>query len=298
MEVKATNGAPLGKSVQRTKTGIGKMLKKSLTIGLALGGALALGAPALAADFTWIMESGTNCSSGAIGGAAPCNWGNTRTYNSSPGGGPGVTASAWSFTGDTGGGTNNTLQNAYLAVYGGGLGITNRDRGSNPGQDANEGHGFTPEHAIDSNQRYELVKLEFGGLSPIALKQVQVNYVSNDSDISVFYYPTALGAPSSLDGKDLVGDGWTLLGHFDGDDTANNVYNFNAGGAAASRFWLISTYLPGFGGSLDGGDDKFKLYKAGGSTSNGGKVPEPATALLFGIAFLGLWRSARKLQRA
>jgi len=277
------------------------MVRKNLTIGLALGGALAFGAPALAADFTWIMESGTNCSSGSIGGAAPCNWGNTRTYSSSPGGGPSVTASAWSFTGDTNGGTNNTLQNAYLAVYGGGLGITNRDRGSNPGQDANEGHGFTPEHAIDSNQRYELVKLEFGGSSPIALKQVQVNYVSGDSDISVFYYPNALGAPSSLDGKDLVGDGWTLLGHFDGDSSANNVYNFNAGGAIASQYWLISTYYPtscpAAGSTPDCGDDKFKLYKAGGSTSNG-KVPEPATTLLLGMALFGLWRSARRQQRA
>jgi hypothetical protein len=263
--------------------------RKSLTIGLALGGALAFTAPALGADFTWQMDSGSNCSSGAIGGAAPCNWGNTRTYGPSPGGGPNVTASAWAFTGNG----NTTLEDAYLAVYGGGLGNTNRDRGA--GGDSNEGHGFTPEHGIDSNQRYELVKLEFGGLDPIALKRVQVNYVSGDSDISVFYYPT--GTPASLTGKDLVGDGWQLLGHFDGDGSANNVYNFNTGGAATSRFWLISTYLPGFGGSLDGGDDKFKLFSAGGSTSNG-KVPEPATALLFGIAFLGLWRSARKLQRA
>ncbi len=277
-------------------------MRKSLTIGLALGGALAFGAPALGADFTWITESGSNCSSGGIGGAAPCNWGNTRTYGSSPGGGPNVTASAWSFTGDTNGGTNNTLQNAYLAVYGGGLGITNRDRALSGGSDADEGHGFTPEHAIDSNQRFELVKLEFGGTTPIALKQAQVNYVSGDSDISVFYYPTALGTPASLTGKDLVGDGWQLLGNFDGDSSANNVYNFNAGGTVSSRFWLISTYLPSFAGGCsycDGGDDKFKLYKTGGSTSNGnGKVPEPGTALLLGVTMFGLWRSARRLQRA
>jgi len=274
------------------------MVRKGLTIGLALGGALALALPASAADFTWQMSSGSNCSSASIG-TASCDWGNTRTYGASPGSGPNLTASAWAFTGDVGG-TNNTLQNAYLAVYGGGLGITNRDRGSASGQDANEGHGFEPEHGVDSNQRYELVKIEFGGATPIALKQVQVNYVSNDSDISVFYYPTALGAPPSLDTKDLVGDGWQLLGNFEGDSSANNFYNFNASGTVSSRFWLVATYLPAFASgcaTCDGGDDKFKLYAVAGSTSNG-KVPEPGTALLLGVAALGLWRSARRLQSA
>lgn len=272
------------------------MARKGLTIGLALGGALVFATPALPADFTWQMSSGSNCSSASIG-TASCDWGNTRTYSSSPGGGPSVTASAWAFTGGAG---NTTLENAYLAVYGGGLGNTNRDRGA--GGDADEGHGFTPEHAIDSNQRFELVKLEFGGTTPIALKQAQVNYVSGDSDISVFYYPTALGAPPSLAGKDLVNDGWTLAGNFDGDPTANNVYSFNGSGAISSRFWLISTYLPSFANgcsSCDGGDDKFKLFSAGGSTTNGnGKVPEPGTTLLLGVAAFGLWRSARRLQLA
>jgi hypothetical protein len=275
-----------------------EMAGKRWMAGLVLGGALGLGGPATAADFTWQMNSGTNCKSSDIGGAAPCNWDNTRMFGASPGTGPSVTASAWAFTGDNGG-TNTLLQSAYLSVYGGGLGGINQDRGSGPGQDLNE--GSDPEHAIDSNQRYELVKLEFGGSTPIALKRAQVNYVSSDSDISVFYYPTALGAPPPLEGKDLVGDGWELLGHYDGDGSANNVYNFNAGGAIASQHWLISSYLPSFANAscttCTGGNDKFKLFSAGGSTPNG-KVPEPATALLLAVAMGGLLTLARRRRMA
>ena len=100
-------------------------MKKVLTGMLAVAGLMAV-APAMAAS-TWTFSNRNDASGN----------GNTETYTS---GGVSVTASAWA---NTVGSSNTLLETAHLGSYGGGLGVTNRDKNS-----GDSGEGSDPEHGL------------------------------------------------------------------------------------------------------------------------------------------------------
>jgi len=268
-------------------------------IGLAGCAAIALSAPVHAEMVTWYLQSGASgCSNSGSGN------GNSRTCPGSPGGSPSVTANAWAYTGNENGGTNNSLRDAYLGVYSGGLGVTNRDSSSG---DTNEGN--SPEHATDNNDRVDGILLSIAGSDPFALTTVGFGWVgrtdsstSYDSDFTLFALTS--GAPS-LDGQtrsELTASGWQLVGHYAGPNSSGGgTVSVNPGGIS-SQYWFITAYDddplfsggPSTSGVGTGYLDyfKLKLVKAERTTRD---VPEPGTALLLGVALLGAWRVRRKL---
>lgn len=241
-------------------------------------------APA-SATITW-QFSGSNCAHAPAGsGITP---GNIRTCNGSTG--PTVQASAWA---NTVGSTNTSIESAYLGLYSGGLGVTNRDGATG----ADDYEGVSPEHAVDNEDRYDSVLFTFD--SAIDLSHVTLGYMSGDSDVTVLAY-TGSGTPA-LTGKSYASltasYGWSLIGHYLNLGT-NAPHAINAGNITSS-YWLIGAYNPLVGGnqSFSSYNDSVKLLALKGDTpplpppQQG--VPEPGTLLLAGAGLIGLLQAQR-----
>lgn len=250
-------------------------MKRFVVAALGLGSLLA--SQLAAADvITWDFGSGSNCANPSL-----C-FGNTRNTLGSDG--SSVEASAWA---NSVGSANTDIEDAYLAVWSGGLGAYNRDYAN--GTDA--GENASPEHAIDNNGRYEMALFTFAQMTE--LTSLEIGWRGDDSDMSVLAW-TGAGAPPSTTGMewgDLIGAGWTLVGQY-ADVAVNTWRDINEAGYA-SRYWLIGAHNPTFGGSaFSSSNDAIKLSGLAGLTTI--TVDEPLT---FGLLSLGLVMLAARRRR-
>lgn len=248
-------------------------MKTQHLLALAALSGLLLGSPA-SAEIKWQ----TNSSAGCTG----TSYGNSCDFSASS---VTVTANAWANTVST---SNTQIETAYLGVYGGGLGVTNRDASS-----GDSGEGTTPEHAMDNNDRFDSILFSFS--SKIVLSKVDIGYKSGDSDISVLAY-IGSGAPV-MGGKtyaDLqASSDWVKVGNYaDLSTSASKTVNT---GNTSSSFWLIGAYNSTFGGTLDTGNDHVKLLALyGNKPTLPSQVPTPPTLLLMGAGMLGLLRLRKR----
>ncbi len=264
------------------------MSKMSRTPGLLLATLLVGFAwiPPALAEIKWTMSGSSDCGSDCINPA-----GNTRSFTQ---GGVTLTAQAWSNTGGTAGLATGTLETAYLALYGGGLGVKNRDGGPTGANTGDADEWVPPEHGIDNQgNRWDGVLASFS--SAIDLNKVEIGWMSGDSDVTVLAY-TGAGVPS-LSGRtysQLTSNGWTFVGHY-GDlavGTARSVNPTNI----SSAYWLITAYLPLWGDKTwSATNDHLKLLALYGERTT--RVPEPHALLLLGVAALGLWATRKVAPR-
>lgn len=190
-----------------------------------------------------------------------------------------MTATGWSNTGSGGSIDTQALQAQTLSLYGGGVGITNLDSGSDAGE------GASPEHAVDNNGRYEMVLLSFS--QAVKLTAVKAGWASGtDSDITVMAYNGPGTGSGSLNGNTWAGiaGAWTSIGNYA--NVGTNTTAVNAGNTSSS-YWLIGAYnnlLINSGWST--GNDYVKLASV--TTTSGGQVPLPGTLALLGLGLLGM----------
>jgi len=198
---------------------------------------------------------------------------------------------------------NYTLETAYLNVYGGGLGVKNRDANySSSGTKYNTSgdflEGASPEHATDNDQRYDSVLFAFN--NAIDLNSVTIGWSQTDSDISLLAY-TGTGScvgtatcTSNLSGKkyaDLVNFGWSFIGHYT--DLATNVAKAVNAGNVTSSYWLIGALNPLVSTTtFTTGNDYVKILALAGQATSvpPDQIPEPGTLLLMGAGLFGLSR--------
>lgn len=226
---------------------------------------------------------------------------------------------ATSLSGTASSTTNTLIESAYVGVYSGGLGVTNKDGNTaTTGCDTNQGtydqcegtptNTNPPEHTVDNNGRYDSLLFTFD--SKVALDKITTGYVSGDSDISLWVYD-ALGTPD-ISGKTYssLGAGWILVGNYDGTTSSSGgTMTVNTGSTVySSSYWLIGAYNSAAAAGT--------CYKADGTTGGtcsltsldyfkvasvsdkqvAPPAPEPATLGLLGLGLLGMTHIRRKRQ--
>jgi len=252
------------------------------------------GGAAMAAPISYTFDK-PHCASTT--GSGNCNdgqWSSTRTYNGSDG--SKVTVSGWANTKNS----NKDLELGKITQWSGGLGVKNADAG---GGDTNE--GSSPEHAVDNNDRIDLVKFVFDKV--ITLNFLDIDWFKDDADVSILAYVgngsgDINGLQSNTSKEELTSNGWKLIGNFDVDSFPNADMAFDAGGVYSNQ-WIISAYNPIFGTGcdpkgycqLDGKKDYFKIDGLGG-TEKMNVVPLPAASwlLMAGIGGLGVFGRRRR----
>jgi hypothetical protein len=307
----AYNGKPGGNQQMKTIRISARHAAFALT-------ALTLSPSALAA-WEWQFTDSTNASCTTTGA---CPWTSTRSAtNSLVLGQPAVSASGLSNTGGTNGtkavpdtsATTGYLQSAYLSAWGSsGLGVINRDAytvlnngSATDGGSVDNTEGGPNEHAMDNNERYDAILFSFS--SAVTLTGVKIGWWATDSDISVLAYtPTGSGdcTPSAISGTGTSAckwgslTGWSSVGNYS--NLATNANTPVNGGANpySSNYWIIAAYIPAYGGGFSSGNDYLKLVSIYGDVGKPpGQVPEPSSALLVGVAALGLWGARRRQAR-
>jgi hypothetical protein len=242
---------------------------------------------------------------------------------------PSTTATATGWANTNGSGTdpnlyllqqqtyNSNTASTHIWAYPGGLGINNLNgctlTGTPPSciGDAGDIYRDAPEHAIDNNERYEMVLLQFS--KQVRLDTINIGWVQpangnppGDTDITVMAYlpDGTVGqpvTPVSLTGLQWSGlsAGWKTIGNYGNVDQGDEA--INAGGKYSS-YWLIGAYNPlaaGTKSDLTTGDDYIKLSSLtgcvqGSTAANCVKispppgVPEPGSLALLGGALLGM----------
>ncbi|OAI14035.1 hypothetical protein A1359_01110 [Methylomonas lenta] len=241
------------------------------------------------------------------------NYGSQHTFSGSSGAGS-VSVSAFSTTLDSSG---DKFETGTLGSWSGGIGVQSQEDGS---------FGSSPHHAFDNDGGANTTSDEgpggdvdaaiFAFDQSVSLTSLSIGWDGTnpdyDADISVLAY-TGSGGPASILGKtftQLLSSGWQLIGNYSElDHPSNPTASINASNVSSS-YWLVSAYtscananssnsyvcVPDSNGSLDFGDDFFKISgltgTVGGGSGNTGSVPEPSSLLLFTGGLLG-WRLNR-----
>jgi hypothetical protein len=269
------------------KTELGVMAFKRKLVSLSAAAALTAlyAVPSLANVQTWDFNSSSQ-------GFSNNNFGNSLNLTSSDG----ITlkVTGWSDTNDVSG--PDTVETARLSwASDNGLGVQNRDEGTNPPP---------PDHSVDSvltgNDRdgeFDMLLLEFG--TAVNLSSLKLNWATGGSsdktsDLSVLAWD---GTGSS----GLAGNTWGNVldsngGNYESVGNYSNVglsyYTVNTANVESTK-WLVGVYNPVFGAGGSAGNDGFKLTSLKTSntvtpTPGPTPVPLPGTVALVLVGLLGL----------
>lgn len=299
---------------------VNKTTIQKLAVPAAICAALFGAIPAAQAAATWNLDAA------ACQAVSSTTYGNSASCAATTGTGT-VKVYAWGGTDATG---STGFQTALLSPQGtgSGFGVKSQYETTSVG---------SPDHSMDNNPTGsatpDIIVLKFD--SAVALDLVKIGWSQSDADFTVMAYTgattgatDALKMDSFIKGKNVssltASAGWSLIENSGDADAATatgyagtgtpditRTVNNGAGtgvknGAlgkkdVTSSWWLISAYNSGYGGgSLDSLRDYMKLLSVSSkdvSTTTPGRLPEPGSLALAGLALFGIAFTRRQAQR-
>lgn len=274
---------------------------RQLAARALLATVMGLASAASMAAATYSMGSGGTSTTGGTNGL-----GNQRVFTGSDG----ITMTVTAY------GSNSSNPSAYSAgwvgQFGGGLGVGSQLEGGNT--------VTSNEHTLDNNPLNglsDILILKFS--SAVALSSIGVGFVSGDADMTIAAYTGGvdLNLAGGIAGKSSAAavtamSGWQAVQHIgDGGspqttESASSssplVRNVNASNVTSS-WWLISAYNSGFGGTAIANADTIadfvKVLNVSTKTvPQIGKLPEPTSLALAGLALVGVVGVSRRSKKS
>jgi hypothetical protein len=244
---------------------------------LAVLAAISLGPVARADSYIWSFG----------GGGGSGSTGNSLSFNSSPSGGPSVTATAWYITG-------GLLQPAALGQYSPGLGVCNAGESC-----------VIPHHQVDNFGQLEFILFQFS--EPLS----DISFTINPSPDSHFLYNgntdgsgddnvpdrdvTFWAGNPALGGSLLTGQSYATIGTLFG-VASGDIFNDAGGGSLLVNLGFAGNVNAVLFGALDtlGGTPYKDFFKVSGMAGETTEVPEPSSILLLGTALTAVGFVLRK----
>jgi hypothetical protein len=182
---------------------------------------------------------------------------------------------------------NNTFQTATLGLYSGGLGVSSG------------GESGSPNHAVDTSNRYDFLLFEFD-TDNFKATGFEIGWEENDSDVQVWVGgPTtaglnlASGSNAACGGtctfSELDNLGFVTAGTFNNVDV-NELQTINT--STTGRYVLIAGKIL----SADSYKDYFKVSKIKGTEQI--TVPEPSSMVLAAMTLFGIGGIVRARAKA
>lgn len=213
---------------------------------------------------------------------------------------------------DTTGTNDADLEQGRLNYYSGsGWGLVNTDENGSGSQHAFDNLGSYVSNGQQYDNSYSLLDYDMALVSfdtSVELTGINFGWTETDADFTVLAFDMSknINSTASTTWADVAGSGdWITVGHYNY-NSGSSYYGINnaSSGKISSQYWLVGAYNNIFTGaletkgSLDAGNDKFKLNKLEGQltapTTAPQEVPAPAALGLLLVGALGMYARRNK----